>query len=682
MAYIFLPPSAGGTGAVDSVNGQTGVVVLTKSSIGLSNVNNTSDLNKPISTATQTALDLKQDSISGSNDRLVYKDTSGNVESLEEYSVNSFKGINKSIVAAVSTAGNSVVDSNTYDVDPTEASPDNYFQISYSQINVDPNSSGFPIGTNGNGISGHSLNIVHQGTSDIGAVKLLENNFSLGNGTDPIDIGGISYMFGFGQVNANATVSGSIQGYGFQPSFNAAAVIDTGVPITAFYDNSTIACGANGYTSYNAAPSIASIANNNNYTGLNVDPIIPNFVGNAGVIGINVGGDLGTFNANGYYQGVNVNPQIDSARYAAGINVSMDNVTPYAGVQSQLVEQDLTFTFNAVGDNDNYTLEYTAGATAGSEVVSILGTDITVQIQDGVSTATQIKAAMDAIPALVSAITVTISGTGSNPQDIFGPTNFAGGENAGTVLAAWLDGNVEITGSLTFGGALSIGKLNAFSSQAVADGGGIPGTIHSLVTNPTVAANATIANGDTIGVNTAMLLTVGDNATVTSGLVGLSALALPAVVTMGTGSTVDQVAGATFAVSLDAGAGGGTIANLDLCRSVAVPNGVTAITNLNGYKFDLPFGDPGTTTWGFYESPGVNNYFAGNLLIGGTAGSDDTVTNSSVALEVKSTTKAVVFPRMDSTQRDALTAVNGMVLYNTTTDKLQVRAAAAWVDLH
>jgi len=48
-------------GAVDSVNGQTGIVVLTKSDIGLSNVDNTSDLNKPISTATQLALDGKYD---------------------------------------------------------------------------------------------------------------------------------------------------------------------------------------------------------------------------------------------------------------------------------------------------------------------------------------------------------------------------------------------------------------------------------------------------------------------------------------------------------------------------------------------------------------------------------------------------------------------------------------------
>ena len=46
---------------VDSVNSKTGAVVLVKADIGLGNVDNTSDLNKPVSTATQTALNLKAD---------------------------------------------------------------------------------------------------------------------------------------------------------------------------------------------------------------------------------------------------------------------------------------------------------------------------------------------------------------------------------------------------------------------------------------------------------------------------------------------------------------------------------------------------------------------------------------------------------------------------------------------
>lgn len=44
---------------VDSVAGKTGAVTLEKGDVGLGNVDNTSDANKPISTATQTALDAK-----------------------------------------------------------------------------------------------------------------------------------------------------------------------------------------------------------------------------------------------------------------------------------------------------------------------------------------------------------------------------------------------------------------------------------------------------------------------------------------------------------------------------------------------------------------------------------------------------------------------------------------------
>lgn len=57
--------SGGGPGAVTSVFGRTGAVVAangdyTKAQVGLSAVDNTTDLNKPVSTATQAALDTKE----------------------------------------------------------------------------------------------------------------------------------------------------------------------------------------------------------------------------------------------------------------------------------------------------------------------------------------------------------------------------------------------------------------------------------------------------------------------------------------------------------------------------------------------------------------------------------------------------------------------------------------------
>jgi hypothetical protein len=44
--------------------------------------------------------------------------------------------------------------------------------------------------------------------------------------------------------------------------------------------------------------------------------------------------------------------------------------------------------------------------------------------------------------------------------------------------------------------------------------------------------------------------------------------------------------------------------------------------------------------------------------------------------------KVLRFLGMTTTQRNALTAINGMLIYNTTTNKFQGRAGGAWVDLH
>lgn len=60
-SWFYTPAPTGGSETVLTVNGQVGDVVLGKADVGLANVDNTSDLNKPISTATQTALDDKSD---------------------------------------------------------------------------------------------------------------------------------------------------------------------------------------------------------------------------------------------------------------------------------------------------------------------------------------------------------------------------------------------------------------------------------------------------------------------------------------------------------------------------------------------------------------------------------------------------------------------------------------------
>lgn len=58
---------------VTSVNTRTGAVTLTKSDVGLGNADNTSDANKPVSLATQTALNSKEPSVTAGSTGQYYR---------------------------------------------------------------------------------------------------------------------------------------------------------------------------------------------------------------------------------------------------------------------------------------------------------------------------------------------------------------------------------------------------------------------------------------------------------------------------------------------------------------------------------------------------------------------------------------------------------------------------------
>ena len=68
------------------------------------------------------------------------------------------------------------------------------------------------------------------------------------------------------------------------------------------------------------------------------------------------------------------------------------------------------------------------------------------------------------------------------------------------------------------------------------------------------------------------------------------------------------------------------------------------------------------------------------VLANGNIGAECTPATSA-KLELSSTVGALLLTRMTTVQRDALTAVNGMVLYNTTNNRLEAYENGAWVDL-
>lgn len=627
----------------------------------------------------QAALDTKQNVISGTPFRAAALDSSGDLAELSTVEVSSKGAFQNNIADDFANSESHNIVSHTFNLASTENAPATSVTGHFTNAQIDLDDDGFSFGVDGNAFTFYAQNLFHEGLSDIGAIAFFNNYFTFGNGTDPIDVGGFGYMFGSGEIKSGVTIAGSVQGYIFQPTVRTGAVMDqNNSNVTAFGDFMLYEGESSFHSSFNASPIIDSVPSSKNYTGVNINPQIDTIAG--GIQGISVAGTYGTFQANAYWHGINIFPTITESRYAAGLQVSMDDVTVYAGLQSSVTIQDLTVTFIQPGDNDNYSVQYLPGGTAGSESVVLNGTNIEITIESGVSTATQVKTALDAIISLSSTISTTITGTGSNAQTTAGPISFSGGDNPGIKLAAYLDGDVQITGALSFAGNLSIGAFNAFSSQPLTNGGGTPTSVHTLISGLTCPDNSTIALADTLGVNTAAVIQLGANSSITTAFLGVTALGLPAVANLGANTTVDRVGGAAFALSLDVSAGAGSeIDIVALCRSIAIPNGITQVNRLYGYEFSLPFGDPGTNTWSFYSGVATGNFFnIGPMKIGGS----DLVANSSVALEIESSTRAFLNARMNTTARDALAAIDGMQIYNTSTNKLQVYASGAWVNLH
>lgn len=100
-------------------------------------------------------------------------------------------------------------------------------------------------------------------------------------------------------------------------------------------------------------------------------------------------------------------------------------------VKATLVTQGITLTAVAFGSSGNsITFTITGGATAGAEVVTVVGKAISVQIEDGVSSITQVRTAINAsIPA---AALVVATGTSATAVNVATVLPLAGGVDGET----------------------------------------------------------------------------------------------------------------------------------------------------------------------------------------------------------------------------------------------------------
>lgn len=116
---------------------------------------------------------------------------------------------------------------------------------------------------------------------------------------------------------------------------------------------------------------------------------------------------------------------------AAHDNIVFRRPGPSVSVKASKTIQGMTFTADTAGAGGNaITVALTTGATAGSEVVTVVGNAISVQVATGVSTRTQVKAALDASgPAAALIDTSVVSGATAVTAPV-APTNLTGGVTA------------------------------------------------------------------------------------------------------------------------------------------------------------------------------------------------------------------------------------------------------------
>lgn len=101
--------------------------------------------------------------------------------------------------------------------------------------------------------------------------------------------------------------------------------------------------------------------------------------------------------------------------------------------------QDITYTAaaNQGAGGNSITVTYSDTVEAGSEVATLVGTALTVTIDSGESTATQVLAAITAA-AITGTVTAAITGTASNAQTAVTTTALTGGVTGGIFSATGL----------------------------------------------------------------------------------------------------------------------------------------------------------------------------------------------------------------------------------------------------
>jgi hypothetical protein len=206
-------------------------------------------------------------------------------------------------------------------------------------------------------------------------------------------------------------------------------------------------------------------------------------------------------------------------------------------------------------------------------------------------------------------------------------------------LGRHVTASAEASVSLGYGTAASGERAVALGSMTTASG-----QISTAMGYNTIASGGfSTAIGDTTESAGGYSISIGSYSTTNTGY------------SITLGRYLESAIGSDYSITLGNGAGNATRLVNSVENSLMV-----------GFDSDVP-------TLFVGPAAGVGTY--------GNIGIRTTTPETSAALEIAGTDGALLLPRMSSAQQDALTGVNGMLIYNSETNKFRGRENGAWSDL-
>lgn len=196
-----------------------------------------------------------------------------------------------------------------------------------------------------------------------------------------------------------------------------------------------------------------------------------------------------------------------------------------------------------------------------------------------------------------------------------------------------------------------------------------------------IGGQAVVANGAPVsafgfGTNLAQTVQLSDDWTIDPSGLGYVDVGFVGSLQFDAGKTMARWTGALGGAGNPSGAGDLTDAIMFRAAGILPQGGALTVTNMYGFQVDPNlFCILGTNCWGIFENTAAAENHLSKLAIGtGTF----KVTNSSTALEIGNS-KAFLNGRGTTATKNALTAVAGMMFYDTTLDELQWYDGAGWV---